>query len=712
MSFRRTLVVVVGAVVLVVLWHAAAYAEIEPAGVLDRVLDKYHAAASGWATVIQGAATRLFWSLATISMVWTFGMMALRRADAGEVIAEAARFSIVTGFHWWLLSNAPAMAASIQDSMRQLGAQASGLHGTMSPSTIVDVGFTIAATVFESASVWSPAVSGVAMIVALVILVVLALVAINMLQLLVASWFLAYAGIFFLGFGGARWTSEMAIGYYKAVLAMAAQLLGMVLLVGIGHTFIDEFAQAMSAKVKLIELAVILVVSVCLLVVTNRVPGVLATLAHGGGHVSHALGSGAGAGTAMTAAGLATAGVATGAALIGSAAANVGGAVQALNAAHGAARAEMGLGLGGASNSGSGGGGVLASVMGDSSAGSRSPAGVGGGRSSSGSSPSSSSTAAKKDGDRKQNATAPASGGGDSGGRKTSTGDRPVAAQSGSNETPRSGGQAGGGKSQSTERGSATALSGSSGENSRTVGGAAVPSTSASPGSSSENKKPSDPAAQAPAGGATNNEALNAEVAEDASTSKENAADGGKDTGSAMPDVEASGGGAQQGGAASRPVTPTSLEFDSLPAVEQDGGNRAPAAPTVRAGTPPTANGATSPSQAAQSDAAGTGASQAPSDAATAGQSGEHGSRPAVPLVGGRRLETAVRAAGILGRATIDHVKNAGLQRAGATVGGRLAAAIREQKREPPDAAEVAAFAEGDTTGAEENSISRGKSDE
>ena len=30
-------------------------------------------------------------------------------------------------------------------------------------------------------------------------------------------WILAYAGIFFLGFGGSRSTSEMAINYYKTV---------------------------------------------------------------------------------------------------------------------------------------------------------------------------------------------------------------------------------------------------------------------------------------------------------------------------------------------------------------------------------------------------------------------------------------------------------------------------------------------------------------
>ena len=52
-------------------------------------------------------------------------------------------------------------------------------------------------------------------IMAAVILIILALISINMVILLVSGWILAYAGIFFLGFGGSRWTSEIAINYYR-----------------------------------------------------------------------------------------------------------------------------------------------------------------------------------------------------------------------------------------------------------------------------------------------------------------------------------------------------------------------------------------------------------------------------------------------------------------------------------------------------------------
>jgi type IV secretory pathway TrbL component len=109
------------------LFSLRAHAAIDNTNVLDDILARYQGAASAWAAIITERASWLFWLLVTISMVWTFGLMALRRADIGEFFAEFIRFTVFTGFFW------------------------------------------------------------------------------------------SYAGIFFLGFGGSRWTSDIAINYYKTV---------------------------------------------------------------------------------------------------------------------------------------------------------------------------------------------------------------------------------------------------------------------------------------------------------------------------------------------------------------------------------------------------------------------------------------------------------------------------------------------------------------
>lgn len=376
-------------ILCLVLVPLAARAEIDSTGVLDNVLARYSAIAATWSATITTHATRLFWTLATISMVWTFGMMALRKADIGEFFAEFARFTIFTGFYWWLLRNGPAFATSIMDSMRVIAANANGSSTILSPSGIVDIGFDIFAMVLSKSTVWSPFSSAVGVAISLITLIVLALIGVNMLLLLISGWILAYAGIFFLGFGGSRWTSDMAINYYKTVLSIGAQLFTMVLLVGIGKSFMDEFYTNISAAYKMKELAVIMVVAIILLALVNKVPSLIGGLAMGGG--TGALGSGFGAGTALGAAAMAATAAATAGAAAVAGTANIAGGVQALMAAVSKANAAESAGSGTRdfmASAGGGGGigatpgtgsGALAAAMGDTAQAASSSADAGSG---------------------------------------------------------------------------------------------------------------------------------------------------------------------------------------------------------------------------------------------------------------------------------------------------------------------------------------------
>lgn len=380
------------------LFSVNADAAIDNAGILDNVLNRYSVAANTWAGTITTYATWLFWTLALISMVWTFGMMALRKADLGEFFAEFIRFTIFTGFFWWLLQNGPSFATSIMNSLRQIGGTATGTGSALSPSGIVDIGFDIFFKVLDQSSVWSPVDSAVGITISAAVLVILALIGINMLLLLVSGWILAYAGIFFLGFGGSRWTSEMAIGYFKAVLSIAAQLFAMVLLVGIGKSFLDQYYTNMSAGVSLKELGVMLIVAVVLFALVNKVPPLIGGLASG--HTG-SLGNGFGAGAAAGAAAMGVAAMATAGTSLTSGSASMAGGTQALMAAFSKANASESMGgggdlisamSGGRGDSG-GSGGALASAMGDSDS-SRSSSGTGTGTGSSTNSATSSSSEA------------------------------------------------------------------------------------------------------------------------------------------------------------------------------------------------------------------------------------------------------------------------------------------------------------------------------
>jgi type IV secretion system protein TrbL len=305
-------------------------AAINGQGILDDVENKFQTAALGWAAALTARASWLFWVLVLISMVWSNGLLLLRKADLTEFYSEFTRFIIFTGFFWWLLSNGPKMAHDMISSMQILGNMASGTPGS-SPSSIVDVGFQVFNKVVKQSALTSPILSTSGIIMGVMVIVVLALIAANMLILLISGWILAYAGVFYLGFGGSRWTSDIAITYFKTVLNIGVQLMTMVLLVSIGQQFINDYFSQMDTNMNLNDMASMLVAAVVLLVLVNKIPPMIGQIAQGGG--TGALGNGFGTGTAVAAAGVAGAAAAIANSAFVAGAANIGGGAQAVMAA-------------------------------------------------------------------------------------------------------------------------------------------------------------------------------------------------------------------------------------------------------------------------------------------------------------------------------------------------------------------------------------------
>lgn len=343
------------------LYSVGAAAQLTNQGMLDQVVTEFATRASSWQSVVMNAALWLFWTLGTISLVWTGGILILRKADIGEFLAEFVRFILFFGFFLWLLRNGPAFASSIIRSLQKLGEQASGVS-SVTPSSIVDIGFMIWKQAIISLSLWTPIDSFVGIALSAGIMLLLAAVAVNMLLLLVAGWILMYAGIFFLGFGGSRWTSDLAINYYKAVLGVAVQLMAMVLLIGIGNDLLSTFYAKMNkGALNFEELGVMLVFCFALLMLINRVPSLLAGVITGSGSGGAGnFGAGAIAGAAMGAAGMAAAATSMAGAAVMGGVQNIAGGAQALMAACSKASQDVAGGsdmlanLGGGSSSGAG----------------------------------------------------------------------------------------------------------------------------------------------------------------------------------------------------------------------------------------------------------------------------------------------------------------------------------------------------------------------
>ena len=339
------------------------------APVFKDILQRYQSVASTWSTSITKHASWLFWCLVSISMIWTFGQMALRKADLGEFFAEFIRFIIFTGFFWWLLLNGPKYANDIINSLRQIAGEATGMGQQVGPGHIADIGFKIFFNAVEHMSAWSPIASAVGLILSGLIMIVAALIGANMLLLLCSAWLLAYAGVFFLGFGGSKWTSDIAINYYKKVLEIGGSLFTMILLLGVGQSFIDAYYAKMNQgqDMNFADMGVMLVVAIILLFLVDKVPTLVCGVITGAS-IGHAGIGNFGAGAAIVGAGLAAgaAGMAGGMA-VGGMKSIAGGGSALIEACKGGQQSMSGSGSAGMAASGpngpGGGNGGIGSSM-------------------------------------------------------------------------------------------------------------------------------------------------------------------------------------------------------------------------------------------------------------------------------------------------------------------------------------------------------------
>lgn len=334
------------------------------ANVVDSVMGKYQSAASSWGNVMVSYGSWLFWGLALVSMVWTYGMMAMRRADIQEFFAESIRFFGTLGFFWWILYNGPAIGDAIVKSMWMIGAKAIGQATDFTPGGIVQIGYDIFAKALDQSSAWSPIDSVVGLLMALVVMVVLTIVGVNLLLVFVSAWIVTYGGVFFLGFGGSRWTSDIAISFYKHVLAIGAELMVMLLLIGIGKTFINEYYSSMSAGIALKEMAVMLIAAFVLMYLTNKIPPRIAGIVGVGGVGSI---GGVGVGSLMAAASMTAGAAASAGSAVMAGATSAAGGASALMAAFQGAQQHMAEGTGMFSGSGGGGSGALGGDSGGAS---------------------------------------------------------------------------------------------------------------------------------------------------------------------------------------------------------------------------------------------------------------------------------------------------------------------------------------------------------
>ncbi len=319
----KKIVILATVALMLLVFGESAFAAISEDNLLDGIVNQYRTSATAWSATITNAAMWLFWTLALIEVTWTGITLVLRQSDLAEVVAEIVTRVMFIGFFLALLTLGPTWAGNIIESFGQLARQASiagGGAGSVTPSDVFDAGLKLADTMTSTISFWDNAVDSLGLLIAaLITIIVFALITAFLVMTMVEIWIVVYAGIILLGFGGSRFTKDFALKYLIYALSVGLKFFVMLLVIGIGQSFINNWVANWENQDSQVLLAI--GVSIVLLALVREIPNIMQGLMSGmsfatGGSLIRSGGQVMSAGAAMGAAA-----VATGSALGGGAAA-------------------------------------------------------------------------------------------------------------------------------------------------------------------------------------------------------------------------------------------------------------------------------------------------------------------------------------------------------------------------------------------------------
>ncbi|NLP65501.1 P-type conjugative transfer protein TrbL [Paraburkholderia sacchari] len=206
---------------------------------MGSVTNKFQPLQHSWYTAIVGYAQRLFWALAAVDFGWTTITYVLDKNDLADMLGSLVRKMMTLCFFFALLKFSNQWIPMIIDSFTQIGQAAGGSASSTTPDGIVGKGYDLALGAFQAIHDLG-ALDAIAVVIpvgALAILIFLAFlfVAAQLLVTQIESFICIGAGVILLGFGGSRWTTDMASKYMQYAVATGLKLMVLYLIVGAGQ---------------------------------------------------------------------------------------------------------------------------------------------------------------------------------------------------------------------------------------------------------------------------------------------------------------------------------------------------------------------------------------------------------------------------------------------------------------------------------------------
>ncbi len=287
--------------------------------ILTNLVLAFQAATAGWFAALFPIARNLFFTLATIEIVWAASLWVLERDDPTQIFVQFLKRIIAIGFFLAVLTFADVWIPAIIDGFATAGQIAGGLP-ELNPSTVIDQGIAVASSLISSISVagWftSPGGNFVAAIAALLAFLAFVVIAGQLALALIEMYVVIGGGVLLLGFAGSSWTMPFAERYLSYAVAIGIKLFVLYLIIGVGTALAASWGPTLAGVgTSPTDLFAILGASLVYMIVAWQIPSFASALI--GGSVNMTLGTAIYTGGSMAAMAVGVTGIAARAAASG-----------------------------------------------------------------------------------------------------------------------------------------------------------------------------------------------------------------------------------------------------------------------------------------------------------------------------------------------------------------------------------------------------------
>lgn len=247
------------------------------------ILQVFIDASTSWQNAIKPTAQWLFASFVLIDFVITFGFLAIKGTEFGEIFGELIRKILWIGFFLFLFNTA-GLLSTIPESFSKMAQNASGMN--IAPDTILEEGLGMGMSLLDQLSSLDITDVGLAILIiltAFICIVAFALMTAQLFMTMVRIQVLIAFSYLIFAFGGLSYTRTTAINPLRAIFSAGMELMIIKLFLALTITTVATMRDKIeiNGEVDMGAYVSIVAVSIILASVVNMINGIVNELMNG-----------------------------------------------------------------------------------------------------------------------------------------------------------------------------------------------------------------------------------------------------------------------------------------------------------------------------------------------------------------------------------------------------------------------------------------------